>query len=54
MPLTAAQIFKHRTIMALSSALGSHAEAKPTTIKVASRIAVAPRKSYHGESGAHG
>jgi hypothetical protein len=49
--LTAAQIFKHRTILALSNALGNPAEVKSSTIKVASRIAVAPRKSYRGESG---
>ncbi len=54
MSLTAAQIFKHRTILALSNALNGHVEVKSATMKVAPRIAVAPRKSYHGESGARG
>jgi acyl-coenzyme A synthetase/AMP-(fatty) acid ligase len=52
--VTAAQIFKHRTILALSDALGKQPEVKSTTIKVAPRIAVAPRKSYRGESGVRG
>jgi aryl carrier-like protein len=52
--LTAAQIFKHRTILALSDALSKPGEVKSSTIKVASRIAVAPRKSYRGESGSRG
>jgi aryl carrier-like protein len=54
MSLTAAQIFKHRTILALSNALNGHVEVTSATIKVAPRIAVAPRKSYRGESGTHG
>ncbi|WP_158941508.1 non-ribosomal peptide synthetase/type I polyketide synthase [Granulicella sp. S190] len=49
--VTAAQIFKHRTILALSDGLGAQAETKSNTIKVAPRIAVAPRKSYRGEGG---
>jgi amino acid adenylation domain-containing protein len=52
--VTAAQIFKHRTILALSEGLGEQAEMKSNTIKVAPRIAVAPRKSYRGESGTRG
>jgi amino acid adenylation domain-containing protein len=48
--VTAAQIFKHRTILALSGALGDRPEAESAAIKV-SRIAVAPRKTYRGESG---
>jgi amino acid adenylation domain-containing protein len=51
MPLTAAQIFKHRTILALSNVLDEQPVAKSSSAKVASRIAVAPRKSYRGESG---
>jgi len=52
--VTAAQIFKHRTILALSDGLGEQAETKSNTIKVAPRIAVAPRKSFRGESGTRG
>jgi amino acid adenylation domain-containing protein len=52
--VTAAQIFKHRTILALSSALKSQPETKSAAIKVTPRIAVAPRKTYHGESGVRG
>ena len=52
--VTAAQIFKHRTILALSEGLGEQAETKSNTIKVAPRIAVAPRKSFRGESGTRG
>ncbi|NYF51916.1 non-ribosomal peptide synthetase/type I polyketide synthase [Tunturiibacter gelidoferens] len=52
--VTAAQIFKHRTILALSDGLGGQAETKSNTIKVAPRIAVAPRKAYRGESGTRG
>jgi amino acid adenylation domain-containing protein len=52
--VTAAQIFKHRTILALSDGLGEQAETKSNTIKVAPRIAVAPRKAYRGESGTRG
>jgi hypothetical protein len=52
--VTAAQIFKHRTILALSDALGNATEMKSPTIKVAPRIAVAPRKSYRGEGGVRG
>ena len=54
LPVTAAQIFKHRTILALSDALKSRPEVKPAAIKVTPRIAVAPRKTYHGESGVRG
>ena len=54
MALTAAQIFKYRTILALSNALGEHAEVKSATIKAAPRIAVAPRRSYRSESGTRG
>jgi amino acid adenylation domain-containing protein len=54
LPLTAAQIFKHRTILALSGVLGDQLEVKSTALKVAPRIAVAPRKRYHGESGVRG
>src|ERR1700744_4513763 len=54
LPVTAAQIFKHRTILALSDALKSGPEAKTAAIKVTPRIAVAPRKTYHGESGVRG
>jgi aryl carrier-like protein len=49
MPLTAAQIFKHRTILALSDAMGDRAVAKSTMTKTTPRIAVAPRKSYRGD-----
>jgi aryl carrier-like protein len=49
--VTAAQIFKHRTILALSDGLGQQAVTQSSSIKVAPRIAVAPRKSYRGESG---
>jgi amino acid adenylation domain-containing protein len=49
--VTAAQIFKHRTILALSDGLGQQAVTKSSSIKVAPRIAVAPRRSYRGESG---
>jgi amino acid adenylation domain-containing protein len=49
--LTAAQIFKHRTILALTNNLSARVELDSATPKVAPRIAVAPRKSYHGESG---
>jgi amino acid adenylation domain-containing protein len=52
--VTAAQIFKHRTILALSDALKSQPETKSAAIKVTPRIAVAPRKTYHGESGVRG
>jgi len=52
--VTAAQIFKHRTILALSEGLGEQAETKSNTIKVAPRIVVAPRKSFRGESGTRG
>jgi amino acid adenylation domain-containing protein len=52
--VTAAEIFKHRTILALSDALEKQPDVKSTTIKVAQRIAVAPRKSYRGESGVRG
>jgi aryl carrier-like protein len=52
--VTAAEIFKHRTIMALSDELKKQPDAKSTTIKVAPRIATAPRKSYRGESGVRG
>jgi aryl carrier-like protein len=52
--LTAAQIFKHRTILALSNALASRTEVKATTIKVVPRIAVAPREIYRGESRTRG
>jgi amino acid adenylation domain-containing protein len=52
--LTAAQIFKYRTILALSDALEGQTEVKSATIKVTPRIAVAPRKSYSGESGTRG
>jgi hypothetical protein len=34
--------------------LGEQAETKSNTIKVAPRIAVAPRKAYRGESGTRG
>jgi len=54
MPLTAAQIFKHRTILALSDAISERPAAKSTTTETARRIAVAPRKSYRGEGGTHG
>jgi len=54
MSLTAAQIFKHRTILALADTLDSQSKEKPAKIKVSSRIAVAPRKSYRGESGTRG
>jgi amino acid adenylation domain-containing protein len=54
MSLTAAQIFKHRTILALSNALDGREEMKSSTIKVSPRITVAPRKSYRGENGARG
>ena len=51
LPLTAAQIFKHRTILALSNALSDGAWAPNSSkAKIAPRIAVAPRKSYQGES----
>jgi aryl carrier-like protein len=49
--VTAAQIFKFRTILALSNALKSESETQAAAIKVAPRIGVAPRKTYHGESG---
>ncbi|NYF90024.1 non-ribosomal peptide synthetase [Tunturiibacter empetritectus] len=52
--VTAAQIFKHRTILALSDGLGEHAETRSNTIKAAPRITVAPRKAYRGESGTRG
>jgi hypothetical protein len=52
--VTAAQIFKYRTILALSNAPKSQPETKAAAIKVAPRIAVAPRKAYHGESGVRG
>jgi amino acid adenylation domain-containing protein len=52
--VTAAEIFKHRTILALSDVLGKQLAVKSTTVKVAPRIAVAPRKSYRGESGVRG
>lgn len=52
--VTAAQIFKHRTISALSDGLGQQAVTNSSTIKVAPRIAVAPRKSYRGEGGTRG
>jgi amino acid adenylation domain-containing protein len=52
--VTAAQIFKHRTILALSNALGNQAEVESSTIKVKPRIAVAPRKSYRAESEVRG
>jgi AMP-binding enzyme/AMP-binding enzyme C-terminal domain/Phosphopantetheine attachment site len=52
--VTAAQIFKHRTILALSEGLGQQAVTNSSTIKVAPRIAVAPRKTYRGESGTRG
>jgi hypothetical protein len=48
--ITAAQIFKHRTILALSNSLVDQTEVKGTRIKVVPRIAVAPRQSYHSES----
>lgn len=51
LPVTAAQIFKYRTILALSNALKSRPETKAAAIKVTPRIAVAPRKTYQGESG---
>jgi aryl carrier-like protein len=53
MPLTAAQIFKHRTILALSDAISEQPVTKSTTAETARRIAVAPRKSYRGEGGTH-
>lgn len=52
--VTAAQIFKHRTILALSDALGKQPEVESKTIKGVPRIAAAPRKSYRGESGVRG
>jgi amino acid adenylation domain-containing protein len=52
--VTAAQIFKHRTILALSNGLESRSNTESTPIKVAQRIAVAPRKTYRGESGTRG
>jgi amino acid adenylation domain-containing protein len=52
--VTAAQIFKHRTILALSDGLGQQVVTKSSSIKVAPRIAVAPRKSYRGEGGTLG
>ncbi|MBB5315458.1 hybrid non-ribosomal peptide synthetase/type I polyketide synthase [Tunturibacter empetritectus] len=52
--VTAAQIFKHRTILALSDRLGEQAETRSNTIKAAPRITVAPRKTYRGESGTRG
>jgi len=52
--VTAAQIFKHRTILALSDGLGQQPVTNSSTIKVAPRIAVAPRKSYRGEGGMRG
>jgi hypothetical protein len=52
--LTAAQIFKHRTILALSNALSDAGTSSSATTKVMPRIAVAPRKSYHGESRTRG
>jgi amino acid adenylation domain-containing protein len=49
--ITAAQIFKHRTILALSNELRSSGDAEATSVKVAPRIAVAPRKTYRGQTG---
>ncbi len=51
--ITAAQIFKHRTILALSNELKDSSDVKTTTVKVAPRIAVAPRKTYRGQTGIH-
>jgi amino acid adenylation domain-containing protein len=53
-PLTAAQIFRHRTILALSSELENQKAMKPNTGKIAPRIAVAPRRSYREESRGRG
>ncbi len=52
--VTAAQIFNHRTILALSDGLGQESVTNSSTIKVAPRIAVAPRKGYRGEGGTRG
>jgi amino acid adenylation domain-containing protein len=49
--ITAAQIFKHRTILALSNELRSSSNVEVTSVKVAPRIAVAPRKTYRGQTG---
>jgi amino acid adenylation domain-containing protein len=49
--ITAAQIFKHRTILALSNELGDSSAAEVMTVNVAPRIAVAPRKTYRGQTG---
>ncbi|MEO6806093.1 MAG: amino acid adenylation domain-containing protein [Edaphobacter sp.] len=54
MPVTAAQIFKHRTILALADVMGNQPVASSTMTKIAPRIAVAPRKSYHGDGGTRG
>jgi amino acid adenylation domain-containing protein len=53
MYITAAQIFKHRTILALSNEIRDSSDAEVKTIKVAPRIAVAPRKTYRGQTGIH-
>jgi amino acid adenylation domain-containing protein len=54
LPLTAAEIFKHRTILALANSLEGRSAAQSTSAKVTSRITVAPRKSYRGEGGIQG
>ncbi|WP_260739996.1 non-ribosomal peptide synthetase/type I polyketide synthase [Tunturiibacter lichenicola] len=49
--ITAAQIFKHRTILALSNELRNSSDVEVTTVKVPPRIAVAPRKTYRSQTG---
>jgi amino acid adenylation domain-containing protein len=49
--ITAAQIFKHRTIQALSNELGNSSDRQVAAAKAAPRIAVAPRKTYRGQTG---
>jgi aryl carrier-like protein len=52
--ITAAQIFKHRTIQALSNELGNSSDAQVAPAKAAPRIAIAPRKTYRGQTGVRG
>jgi amino acid adenylation domain-containing protein len=49
--ISAAQIFKHRTILALSNELGDSSDPQITTAKTPPRITAAPRKIYRGQTG---
>ena len=49
--ISAAQIFKHRTILALSNELGNSSDSQVTAAKTSPRITAAPRKIYRGQTG---